>query len=541
MHLVAPLVGGVVGAENGHAELYQRGTSTRAIYYLDFEGEVLVTTGADVALDAHGGAVLYVTELVLVVVKDVGGAVLRSFVAGDAAPAVEVISQSFSGTSYDGAASGPGEPTTLASVLDRWLLQTGGSDWNVTIPGAVDPPGISIGDALAGSYGLVFNVRAFGALGDGVSFDTNAINEAITQAQVVNGGIVYFPPGTYRTTGNHQAACSVLGAGPSASRVVSSSGVVLFNCNPPAKGFQTFAGLHLSSEVVGADALVRPNGTRLVMSNMVLDAGTLGGYGVRIGGNTTFELLCDNCIFLLGSNGYAYSSVSLAAVRHALFRDCRFITPASYALGAVVVGRNIWFEQCVFENDACTTGTYDCIQSSTTQMLARVRGCEFTASGGATVTAMGLGSYASNSYFDEIDNSFGVGITAYGYTVPNARGAQVTLRSRESRSIFITDNTTAPILPLDQYGLVTLSNNAATNFTWQASKVPPEGARGSVVLYRPTGSAAVNAAAGSVCLSPVAIAVVATGTYTWEYRAVIPNATVRLTLVVDGKNNGTGA
>lgn len=47
------------------------------------------------------------------------------------------------------------------------------------------------------SGGRVFNVRAFGAVGDGKTFDTDAINAAIDACTESGGGIVYVAPGTY--------------------------------------------------------------------------------------------------------------------------------------------------------------------------------------------------------------------------------------------------------------------------------------------------------------------------------------------------------
>lgn len=45
----------------------------------------------------------------------------------------------------------------------------------------------------------VFDVRDYGALGDGVALDSPAINATITAAAAAGGGTVYFPPGTYRS------------------------------------------------------------------------------------------------------------------------------------------------------------------------------------------------------------------------------------------------------------------------------------------------------------------------------------------------------
>ena len=44
-----------------------------------------------------------------------------------------------------------------------------------------------------------FNVRQFGASGNGTTSDTNAINKAIDACADAGGGIVYVPAGTYLT------------------------------------------------------------------------------------------------------------------------------------------------------------------------------------------------------------------------------------------------------------------------------------------------------------------------------------------------------
>src|SRR6516225_7671903 len=44
---------------------------------------------------------------------------------------------------------------------------------------------------------LSFNVRSFGATGDGKTIDTPAVNRAIEAAAAAGGGTVLFPSGTY--------------------------------------------------------------------------------------------------------------------------------------------------------------------------------------------------------------------------------------------------------------------------------------------------------------------------------------------------------
>jgi polygalacturonase len=55
---------------------------------------------------------------------------------------------------------------------------------------AADP--VAVADSSSG----VFNIRRYGARGDGVTIDSDAINRAIDEAAKA-GGTVYFPPGTY--------------------------------------------------------------------------------------------------------------------------------------------------------------------------------------------------------------------------------------------------------------------------------------------------------------------------------------------------------
>lgn len=61
----------------------------------------------------------------------------------------------------------------------------------------VQPFTIVGGNAASGGSGLVFNVKDFGAVGDGVTDDRQGVQDAIDAAGTAGGGIVYFPPGEY--------------------------------------------------------------------------------------------------------------------------------------------------------------------------------------------------------------------------------------------------------------------------------------------------------------------------------------------------------
>ena len=66
-----------------------------------------------------------------------------------------------------------------------------------------------LGAGLAGCSTLsqptarTFDVRAYGAAGDGKALDTDAINKAIDAAAAAGGGTVYFAAGTYASYSIH--------------------------------------------------------------------------------------------------------------------------------------------------------------------------------------------------------------------------------------------------------------------------------------------------------------------------------------------------
>jgi len=57
--------------------------------------------------------------------------------------------------------------------------------------------------SIAATRSSVYDVRAFGARGDGKTLDTPAINKAIDAAAAVGGGTVIFPAGTYLSVSIH--------------------------------------------------------------------------------------------------------------------------------------------------------------------------------------------------------------------------------------------------------------------------------------------------------------------------------------------------
>ncbi len=71
--------------------------------------------------------------------------------------------------------------------------------------------------ADVGSVSGIFNVRAFGAAGDGQTLDTAAINAAIESAASAGGGTVWFPAGTYLSFSIRLKSNIALHLGPGAT------------------------------------------------------------------------------------------------------------------------------------------------------------------------------------------------------------------------------------------------------------------------------------------------------------------------------------
>jgi len=83
------------------------------------------------------------------------------------------------------------------NVMRRDLLRTGGIGLAAAIP-VISSAAAGAADAPVESPTLgIFDVRKYGATGNGKTLDTKAVNNAIEAAAAVGGGVVLFPAGSY--------------------------------------------------------------------------------------------------------------------------------------------------------------------------------------------------------------------------------------------------------------------------------------------------------------------------------------------------------
>jgi polygalacturonase len=87
---------------------------------------------------------------------------------------------------------------TSFNPLRRDFLRTGGIGMAAAaIPAVSFAAAAEDGKPAASPASAIFNVRAFGATGDGKTLDTAAVNKAIEAAAAAGGGVVLFPAGSY--------------------------------------------------------------------------------------------------------------------------------------------------------------------------------------------------------------------------------------------------------------------------------------------------------------------------------------------------------
>src|SRR5256885_15560892 len=111
------------------------------------------------------------------------------------------------------------------------------------------------GPADAASVAQVFDVRDFGAAGDGVTNDAPAVNDAVVAANAVGGGIVEFPTGTYLAGGSIHLLSNVtfrLNAGSTLLGAASRYDVPEPN---PYDQFQDFGHSHFHDAMIWGDSL----------------------------------------------------------------------------------------------------------------------------------------------------------------------------------------------------------------------------------------------------------------------------------------------
>lgn len=501
MHLINVLAAGVAGAENGTADIYRKGTSTRAATYSDFYGQSANGTSSGLTLDSNGGVVTYVAQVVDVVVKSSSGATIRSFTAGDDATAINYSGTAFTGTNPVTGATAINQPANLKTILDLFRTSFGTTQGKVSFR-STDR---LLHEVLAG-LDCFYNVKdpLYGAVGDGSTDDDAAIQAAITAAATAGGGIVFFPEGTYKITTKLTVGLgvSLVGVNPQSTIIASTgnddvtnitvlfqSDVVDYYAPRVCSGLQFNAtGVHDGGSIISlGDAANIAFRDCQFGGDSGFDQCTLISGNASTTGFATFE----NCHFTVVATGQkAIGDLDSAVVT---VRGCRFIVePATYTGDVVSTGAGeTKIRDCSFDASAVAAGTVTCIDAGAYGSgKASICGSYFLGGGGGTVNAL---SYTAGT-LHESENTFS-GATLIAEIsqalIIAAEPSDIILLSREGLTLSKTDDLNPAPTAYDVSGYGTLNFKHDTNATptlWEIPLKPgPVGSRLTVIVRNRSG------------------------------------------------------
>src|SRR5690348_7015817 len=165
----------------------------------------------------------------------------------------------------------------------------------------------------------VFDVRAFGAHGDSISIDTDAINHAIAAAVADGGGTVYFPPGTYSSFSIHLGSNVTLFLEQGATLVAAAPGDRLSDgydaAEPAPNGYQDYGHSHWHNSLIWGEHIDHV---------AIVGPGRIDGYGLSR--NITRD-----------TPRAGNKVIALKNVRHVLLRDFSVYRAGHFAILATGV------------------------------------------------------------------------------------------------------------------------------------------------------------------------------------------------------------
>lgn len=268
----------------------------------------------------------------------------------------------------------------------------------------------------ATSGSLYFNVIDFGAVGDGVTDDTAAIQAAINAANP-RGGIVYFPRGDYLissglTIDNSVAStgplpddyfarkASLMGDGMASSRILGAAGnyAMLTLLGSTLTGFvsqQSIRGLTFEKADKTGKVLALDNLAYFSVENCYFD----GGDEVAVISDCVVGLF-SNCYFMFGNKGvYAYRN-NYASPNALTFTSCVWAGNTTYG--------------ALFDGPACLTINGGTFESNGKDSLLTYSANNWALKVAAAGSEGCVGLTMSGTYFEDNGGLADVFISAFG-------------------------------------------------------------------------------------------------------------------------------
>tara|TARA_R110000868_G_scaffold54984_4_gene171275 strand:- start:267 stop:1694 length:1428 start_codon:yes stop_codon:yes gene_type:complete len=178
---------------------------------------------------------------------------------------------------------GNGNPTGL-------LLSSTGSNISSSNTFVASNNGITFANAVSrgigDGFGDYISVKDFGAVGDGTTNDTTAIQNAITAVQNNGGGSVYFPAGTYIISSAitiETNAVHLIGAGNGNSAVPGIAASNVTTIKASATMSFMFKFLNINNGACGIENILLDGSSSLYPNTALIVDGVTGGFFKNLG------------------------------------------------------------------------------------------------------------------------------------------------------------------------------------------------------------------------------------------------------------------
>jgi polygalacturonase len=179
-------------------------------------------------------------------------------------------------------------------------------------------------------FAATFDVRRFGAVGDGRTIDSPAVNRAIDAAAAGGGGLVTFPAGTYACYTIRLKSRVVLYVGPGATILaaetphegMTSGGYDAAESNAPWEAFQDFGHNHWRNSLIWGEGL---------SDVAVIGPGLIWGRGLSRGASNDPDLPRAE------APGVGNKAIALKNCRNVILRDVSILAGGHFAILATGV------------------------------------------------------------------------------------------------------------------------------------------------------------------------------------------------------------
>lgn len=179
----------------------------------------------------------------------------------------------------------------------------------------------------------VFDVRTYGAVGDGKTVDTSAINKAIDAAAAAGGGTVVFPPGTWLSFSIHmkshvglylsQAATILAAESPLPGQTTGYNGGTYDAAEPntPWEDYQDYGHNHWHNSLIWGENLTDIS---------ITGPGSIYGKGLSFGANRNAR--GNYPIYVAEQAGVGNKSIALKNCHNVLLRDFSILKGGHFGL-----------------------------------------------------------------------------------------------------------------------------------------------------------------------------------------------------------------